>query len=81
MKKPLELVIMRATTDRDGVLALLTPGERVEAAKSLVLMADDLRHISSLQKGGDPWALLFAQRLEQKATQLLEEALGDEASD
>lgn len=52
----------------------LTPEERIDVAMALTVMADDLRHIDSLQAkdGGDPAALEFAQRLERKAAALLE---------
>lgn len=54
----------------------LTPTQRVELAKALIIMADDLRFIGNREC--DDYAVNLAMRLERKATRLLEGVLADQ---
>ena len=64
---------------RRPTLAELSARQELEAAKLLVIMADDLRYIAEHE--GDDYALGLADRLERKATSILERAITDESSD
>lgn len=64
---------------RRATLTELDARRKVVAAKLLVIMADDLRFIA--EQEGDAYALGLAQRLERKATHMLEAAVTDEGAD